>query len=95
MLRENWPIFSFAVTKYFLPLQSNFVVRLEAVSHFISQNLEAIDHPVSEINNYTDRRVAFSHKYAWILWQNYTLWHRKGGEYGYVFKVVVEVFHTF
>ena len=32
--------------KSFLPLQSNFFIGLKAVSLFISQNLEAIDHTV-------------------------------------------------
>ena len=31
-----------------------FFVRLEAASHSISQNIETIDHPVPEINNYND-----------------------------------------
>ena len=77
MLRENWTTFSIIVNEYFLPLLSNFLLRFKAVSHFISQNLEAIDPPVPEIKNYNDRHMAFSHKYTWTLWQNYTLWHRK------------------
>ena len=67
MLRENWTAFSITVDKYFLPLQSNFCVRLEVVSHYISQNLEAVDHLVSEIKNYNECHMAFSHKYTWIL----------------------------
>ena len=51
MLRENKTKFSITVNKYFLPLQLSFFVRLKAVSHFIAQNLEAIDHPVLEIKN--------------------------------------------
>ena len=39
MLRENLPTFSITINKYSLPLQSKSVVRLKAVSHYISQNL--------------------------------------------------------
>ena len=60
MLREKWTTFFSIVNKYFLPLQSNFCVRFEAVSHFISQNFEAIDHPFTEIKNYNDRHMVFS-----------------------------------
>ena len=59
MLRENWTIFSIVVNKYFLPRESNFYVRLKAVSHFISQNLEAINRP--------DPKVKNNNKYTWIL----------------------------
>ena len=62
MLRENWPQFSITVSKYFLPLQSNFPVRLKTVLHIISQNLKAIDRPVPEIKHYNDRHIAFSQK---------------------------------
>ena len=51
MLFKNWTEFSITVNKYILPLQSNFFVRLKTDSHFISQNLEAIDRPVPEIKN--------------------------------------------
>ena len=92
MLRENWPTFSITVNKYFIPIKSNFFSRLKAVSHFFLQNLEAIDRPVPEIKNYNDRHMAFSHKYIWILWKNYKLWHRKrwriGGE-------AIEILKTF
>ena len=67
MLREIWTTFSITVNKCFLPLQWNFSVRLTAVSHFVSQNLQAIDHPVPEINNYHNCHMAFLHKYTWIL----------------------------
>ena len=77
MLREKWPTFSITVNKFILPLQLNFVVRFKAASHFISRNLEAVDHPVPEITNYNDHHVEFSHKYTWILWQNYVLCHKK------------------
>ena len=77
MLRLNWSTFSMTVNKYFIPIASNFFLRLEAFSHFFSQHLYAIDHPVPVIKNYNDRYMAFSHKYTWILWQNYTLWYRK------------------
>ena len=83
MLLENSTTFFITVNKYFLPLQSNFFVRFKADltstlhPHFISQNLEAMAHPVPEIKNYNDYDIGFSHKYTWILWQNYTLWHRK------------------
>ena len=60
MLRENWATFIITVNKCFLPLQWKLVVKLKAVSHFISQNLEAIDHPVSEIKNYDYCSMAFS-----------------------------------
>ena len=85
MLRKNWSTLFITVSKDFLPLQSNSFVSLKAVQHFISQNLEAIDHPVPEIKNYNDRHVAFPHKYTWILWHNYTLWHEKNREYGFMF----------
>ena len=75
VLRENWTTFSITINKYFWPPQSSLFVRLKAVSQFISQNLGATDHPVPEIKNYNDRHMAFSHKYTWILWQNFTLWH--------------------
>ena len=48
--------------KYLLPPQSNCFVRLKSVSHFISQNLEAIDHPVPERKNY-DCYMEFSQKH--------------------------------
>ena len=64
MLRENWTTFPITVKKYFLPRQSNFNVSLKAVKHFISQNLEAFDHPVLEIKSYNDRQMTFSHKYT-------------------------------
>ena len=67
MLLENWTTFSITVNKYFLPLQSNFVVRLKAVSYFDSQNLEGIDHPLPDIKNYNYRHMAFSQKYTRIL----------------------------
>ena len=62
-LWENWPIFSIIINKYFLPRRSNFFVRLNAVSYFISQNLEVIDYLVPEIKNYNYLHMAFSHKY--------------------------------
>ena len=77
MLRKNWSTISITINKYSLPLQSNFAIRLKAVSHLISQTLEAIDHSVPEIKNYNHRHMAFSHKYTWILWRNYMLRHRK------------------
>ena len=53
MIRENWTTFFItSVNKYYLPLQSNFLVKLKAISHCISQNLEVIDHPVPEIKSY-------------------------------------------
>ena len=55
MLRENWTTFSITANKYFLPTQSNFIIRFKAISHFTSQNLEAIDQPVPEIKNDNDR----------------------------------------
>ena len=43
-------VFRHIINKYFLLFASNFFVScLIAVSHFILQNLEAIDHPVPEI----------------------------------------------
>ena len=38
ILRENWTTFSITVNKYSISLQSNFFLRLKAVSQFISQN---------------------------------------------------------
>ena len=66
MRRENWITFFITVDKHFLPLQSNFFVRLKAVSYSISQNLEAIDHPVLEIKNYSDRRINAPEYYGQI-----------------------------
>ena len=60
MLCENWTTFSITENKYFLRLQSKFFVRLKAVSHSISQNLEAIDHAVPEIKNYNYRHGIFA-----------------------------------
>ena len=57
MLCKNWTTISITVNKYFLPLQPNFYVRSKAVSHFVSQNLEAIDRPVLEIKNYNDHHM--------------------------------------
>ena len=62
MLRENWTTVFITVNEYFLPLQPNLLVTLEAVSRFISQNLKAIHHPVPEIRNYNDCHAAFSHQ---------------------------------
>ena len=67
MLREKWTRFSITVNKYVLPLESNIFVRLKAISHFILQNLEAINRPVSEIENYNDCHMALLHEYTWIL----------------------------
>ena len=61
MLCENWTTFNITIHKYFLTLQSKFYGRLKVVSHFMSQNLEAIDHPLPEINNYNDRHMVFQH----------------------------------
>ena len=96
MLLEKWPTFSITVNKYFLPLRLKFNVRLKAVLRFISQNLEGIDHPVSEIKNYNDRHIAFSHKYTWILRWNYMLWHRKRlRTWVCVFRIIMDgVFFT-
>ena len=52
MLRENWTMFSITVNKYILPFQPNFAVRLWAVLHFDSQNLESLDHSISEIERF-------------------------------------------
>ena len=97
MLRESWTTFSITVNQYSLPLQSNFFVRLKTVSHFISQNLEAIDHPIPEMKNYNDFHMVFSHKYTGILWQNYMLWHRtRWRKWICVFIIVIDgVFHEF
>ena len=84
MLHENLPTFSITVSKYFLPLQSNFFLRLKAVSHFISQNLKAIDGPVPEIKIIKIDMWRFR-----INTPEYSKITRcdtgKGGEYGYVF----------
>ena len=77
MLCENWLTFYITVNKYLLPLEWNFFVRLKSVLHNVSQHLEAIDHSIPEIKIYNHRHLVLLHKYTWILWQNYTLWHRK------------------
>ena len=89
MLSENWTTFSITIKKYFLPLQSNFFVRLKAVLHFILQNLEAIDHPVTEIKNYNDRHMTFSHKPEYYM-KITRCDSGKGVEYGCVFTIVID-----
>ena len=82
MLGGNRPTFPITVNEYFLPLQSNFLVKLKAISHFILQNLGAFDHPVAEMKNYNDRHMAFSSEYSRKITCCGT---RKGVEYGSVF----------
>ena len=92
MLRENWTTFSITVNKYFLPLQSKLFVKLKAVSHFILQNWEAIDHPVSEIKIIMIVMWRFR-----INTREYygsscgTLWHRKEWRIRlWVFKIFMD-----
>ena len=83
MLCENWPTSSITVNKYFLLLESTFFVSLKTVSHFIWQNLEAIDHPIPEIKNYNDRHMTFLHKYEHLnIMAQYI--------YLYIFTIIID-----
>ena len=80
MLREKWIALFVTVSKYFLPLESNFFVRFEAVSHYISKNLEAVDHLVSEIKGF---RINTPKYHSKIIRCD----TGKNGEYKYVFFI--------
>ena len=77
MLRENWTTFSITVNKYFLPLQSKFFCKFKGCFALLLTKFKDNWQSSSRKKNYNDCHMEFSHKYIWILWQNYTPVTRK------------------